>query len=368
MKDVIQKILASADIQINGPRSWDIQVVNDQFYQRVLSGGSLALGESYMEGWWECQALDILFYKILKSDLERKFKANWSLIWSSIKANLFNLQRRSKAYNIAHKHYNLGNDLYRSMLDKRMTYTCGYWENAQNLDDAQEAKLDLICKKLYLEPGMTLLDIGCGWGSLAKYAAEKYGVKVTGITVSKEQVALARELCQSYDIDIQLKDYREVQGQYDRVVSVGMIEHVGYKNFSTFMQVAHRCLREDGIFLLHTIGNNISMHYTDPWIDKYIFPNSMLPSAHQITQAAEGLFMLQDWENFGTYYDKTLMAWHQNFNNHWEQLKQDYDERFHRMWNYYLLSCAGSFRAHKNQLWQIVFTKTGSELKYRRKI
>ena len=364
MKQTVQDLLGHADIKINGKRPWDIQVNNQDLYPRVLAGGSLALGESYMDGWWECEALDQFIDRLLRVKLDIKIRVPRSLVWNAIKAKIINQQRKSKAYVIGERHYDIGNDLYKNMLDKRMNYSCGYWKNAKTLDEAQEAKLDLICKKLKLRPGMTGLDIGCGWGSLAKFAAEKYQVKVVGITVSKEQVRFARELCKGLDVEIRLQDYRDLKEKFDCVVSVGMFEHVGYKNFRKFIKVVERCLKDSGLFLLHTIGGNKSVTCLDPWIDKYIFPNSMLPSANQITKASEGIFKLEDWHNFGTYYDKTLMAWHKNFNKNWDKIKIYYDERFRRMWNYYLLSCAGSFRAHKNQLWQIVFSKIGSQIDY----
>jgi cyclopropane-fatty-acyl-phospholipid synthase len=245
------------------------------------------------------------------------------------------------------------------MLDRGINYSCGYWKKAKTLDDAQEAKLDLICRKMGLRSGMKVLDIGCGWGGFAKYAAEKYGANIHGITVSQEQVIFANKFCQGLDVKIELKDYRELKGKFDRIVSIGMFEHVGCRNYRTFMKVIHRCLNADGLFLLHTIAGNVSVNSTDPWSNKYIFPNSMLPSAKQITSAAEGLFVLEDWHSFGQYYDKTLMAWHNNFTKNWTKLKDAYNERFYRMWTYYLLSCAGSFRSRKNQLWQIVFSKKG---------
>jgi cyclopropane-fatty-acyl-phospholipid synthase len=216
-----------------------------------------------------------------------------------------------------------------------------------------------VCKKINLQPGQRVLDIGCGWGSFAQYAAEEYGAEVVGITVSKEQVELGRERCKGLPVEIRLQDYREINEPFDHIISLGMIEHVGSKNYRTYMQTAHRCLKDNGIFLLHTIGSNRSVRTTDPWIEKYIFPNSQLPSIRQLALAAEGLFVMEDWQNFGVHYDKTLMAWYQNFDTGWDELKSTYSERFYRMWTYYLLSCAGSFRARKNQLWQIVFSKQG---------
>lgn len=363
-EQTVQELLVHADIRINGKRSWDIQVNNQDLYQRILAGGSIALGETYMDGWWECQALDQLVDRFLKARLDTKTRTSRHIVWNAFKARIINPQRKSKAYVIGERHYDIGNDLYENMLDKGMNYSCGYWKNAKTLDEAQEAKLDLICGKLKLRPGMTVLDIGCGWGSLAKFAAEKYQVKVVGITVSKEQVRLARELCKGLDIEIRLQDYRGLKEKFDCVVSVGMFEHVGYKNYREFIKVVDYCLKDEGLFLLHTIGGNKSVTCNDPWIDKYIFPNSMLPSANQITKASEGIFKLEDWHNFGTYYDKTLMSWHKNFNKNWDKIKIYYNEQFRRMWNYYLLTSAGSFRVHKNQLWQIVFSKIGSQVDY----
>lgn len=359
LKENIEKILSLADIKINGNRARDIQVHDDRFYRRVFAQGSLGLGESYMDGWWDAEALDQFFFKILAAGLDRKVRDHRGLALAVLKARLLNLQRPSQAFKIGEHHYDLGNELFTAMLDQRLVYSCGYWQHAANLDEAQEAKLDLICRKLGLTRGMRVLDIGCGWGSFAKYAAQKYGVGVVGITVSREQAELARHLCKGLNVEIHLQDYRNVAGEFDGAVSVGMFEHVGYKNYRKFMQFVHRILKGNGLFLLHTIGGNQSVRTTDPWIAKYIFPNSMLPSIKQIGAAIEGLFVMEDWHNFGAHYDRTLLAWFENFRRNWDKLKSHFDERFFRIWKYYLLSCAGSFRARRNQLWQIVLSKKG---------
>ncbi|MFH1487708.1 MAG: cyclopropane fatty acyl phospholipid synthase [Pseudomonadota bacterium] len=363
---VLQKILDHADIQLNGRRPWDIRIHKPNFYQRVLAGGSLALGESYMDGWWDCEALDQFFDRVMSARLDRKTKKRKRILWAVLKAKLTNAQSRPRAFVIGKRHYDIGNDLFSIMLDKRMNYSCAYWVSSMTLDEAQEAKLEIICRKTGLEPGMKILDIGCGWGGFARYAAEKHGVQVTGITVSREQAEYAGKTCHGHDIHIRMQDYRELKEKFDRIISIGMFEHVGDRNYRTYMNVVHRCLKADGLFLLHTIAGNTSVHSTDPWINKYIFPNSMLPSARQITTAAEGLFALEDWHSFGQYYDQTLMAWHRNFTENWDRIKDAYDERFYRMWIYYLLSCAGSFRSRRNQLWQIVFSKKGIRGGYQR--
>jgi len=361
LKQKMRELLSIADVKINGKRPWDIQIHNEDFYQRVLSQGALGLGESYMDGWWDVKNLDEFFNHILKAELDRKVKTS-SFLLQTVKAIVMNPQRKSKAFEIGEHHYDIGNELYKIMLDKRLTYTCGYWKNSKNLDSAQEAKLDLVCRKIGLKPGMTVLDIGCGWGSFAKYAAEKYGAKVTGITVSKAQVELGKKLCKGLPVKFKLMDYRDVTGKYDRVVSLGMIEHVGYKNYRRYMEIVNNVLKDGGLFLLHTIGSNISVKSNNAWTEKYIFPNSMVPSASQLAKAYEGLFVMEDWHNFGKDYDKTLMEWHKNFNKNWKKLNEkhkEYDERFKRMWNYYLLSSAGGFRSRKSQLWQIVLSKNG---------
>jgi cyclopropane-fatty-acyl-phospholipid synthase len=245
------------------------------------------------------------------------------------------------------------------MLDRRLTYSCGYWKNAKTLDEAQEHKFDLICRKLNLQPGQRILDIGCGWGSFMKYAAEKYHVSCVGITLSQKQLALGNELCQGLPIEIRLMDYRDLREQFDHVVSIGMFEHVGYKNYSDYMLVVRSCLKNNGLFLLHTIGGNKSTIINDPWIEKYIFPGGMLPSINQISKAIEGRFVMEDWHNFGADYDRTLMCWYANFSANWVNIKDRYDDRFFRMWKYYLLSCAGAFRARDNQIWQVILSKNG---------
>jgi len=360
----VRAILECAGIEIDGPSPWDVQVRDSRFFKRVLAEGSIGLGESYMDGWWECERLDEFFHRVLRSRLDRRVRREGLAVW--LKARLFNPQKVSRAFQVGRHHYDIGNDLYERMLGPTMVYSCGYWRRADTLEEAQEAKMDLVCRKLDLQPGMRVLDIGCGWGAMARFAAERYGVEVVGVTVSRNQAQWAEEHCRGLPVTIRLQDYRSLDGRFDRILSLGMFEHVGYKNYRTFMQVVRRTLRRDGLFLLHTIGSRISVRSVDPWIARHIFPNSMLPSARQIAEAAEPDWLIEDWHNFGADYDRTLMAWHANFERHWPALAPVYGERFRRMWRYYLLSCAGSFRARKNQLWQIVFSPEGVTGGYRR--
>ncbi len=357
---MVRELLATAEIEVNGDQPWDIQVHDDRLYGRLLRDASLGLGESYMDCWWDCEAIDVFIDRVLRAKIRKKVEKNLRLALHVLQAKLFNRQSSSRAKEVAERHYDLGNDLYRAMLDKRLNYTCAYWKDADNLDDAQEAKLDLVCCKIGAKPGMQILELGCGWGSFARYAAEKYGASVVGVNISKEQVKLGRELCEGLPVELRLQDYRNVEGQYDAVISIGVMEHVGYKNYRTYMKVVDRCLKPDGVAFVHTIGTNISRTTGEPWTDKYIFPNGMLPSITQLGKAKEGLFVMEDWHNIGPNYDPTLMAWHANFSKAWPELKEKYGERFRRMWEYYLLSSAGGFRSRSQQLWQIVFTREGT--------
>ncbi len=353
-----EELLALAKVRINGDRPWDLHVHNPRLYRRVFAEGTLGLGEAYMDGWWDCERLDEFFCRVLQVELDRHVRSSTYLL-AALKARVFNLQRISRAFRVAQQHYDLGNDLFRAMLGQSMIYSCAFWEQATTLDEAQEAKLALLGQKLHLQPGMAVLDIGCGWGGTARFLAEQYGVQVVGITVSQEQVEAAGVLCQGLPVKIHLQDYRRMEGMYDRMISIGMFEHVGYKNYRTFMRTAREHLTDEGLLLLHTIGNNRSIISTDPWITRYVFPNSMVPSPRQIAAAIEDLFVLEDWHNLGIHYDRTLMAWYDNFEQHWDQLQGKYGERFHRMWKYYLLSCAGAFRARQMQVWQIVLSPRG---------
>ena len=358
-RNTLQDMLNTAGVRINGNDPWDIKVHDERFYNRVLAQRSLGLGEAYMDGWWDCGKLDEFFYRIQRSGIDNQVKPGMSLLFEALFAKLINMQAKGRAFQVGERHYDLGNELFVNMLDKRMIYSCGYWKDAPTLDEAQANKLDLICRKLGLQPGMKILDIGCGWSGFSKYASEKYQVKVIGITVSKEQVDLGKIICAGLPVEIRLQDYRDINEKFDRIVSVGMIEHVGYKNYKTYMNVVHRCLNDDGLFLLHTIGGDKSVTSVDPWMNRYIFPNGMLPSIKQLGGAFEGIFVVEDWHNFSADYDKTLMAWYRNLTNNWDKIKATYSERFHRMWNYYLLSCAGAFRARRIQLWQIVLSRNG---------
>ncbi len=363
-KDLIEKLLSFAGIRINGDNPYDFKVNDSSVYHRLVTNADFELGQTYMEGLWDCEQLDEFINKILCANLDQKVREDYKTALMILRARLFNVQNKKLSAKVAEKHYDLGDDLFQAMLDKRLAYSCGYWKNAGNLDEAQENKLELICRKIGLKPGMRVLDLGCGWGSFAKYAAEKHEVSVVGYNISKEQVRLANSLCLGLPVEIRQKDYRDAEGSYDAIVSVGFFEHVGSKNYRTYMEIVDRCLKPDGISLLHTIGLNESNVPMTSWSDKYIFPNGQLPSVSQIAKSMEGLLVFVDLENFGSDYDKTLMCWYDNFNSAWPSLREQYGDRFYRMWRYYLLSSAGGFRCRRNQLWHVVMTKPSRALPY----
>ncbi len=358
--ETVRGLLQREGIEIDGPSPWDIRVHDRRWYRRVLRDRNLGLGESYMDGWWDCERIDEMICRLLRGGLEEKIRVNIGYLLRLLPAVLFNLQSRARARMIARRHYDLGNDLFFAFLDSYKQYSCGYFRDTDHLDQAQQNKLDLIGRKLNLNAADHLLDIGCGWGGLPRYAAERFGCTVTAVNISREQLGFAREFCRNLPVHFQDRDYRAIEGRFDKIVSVGMFEHVGRKNYRNYMKVARRCLKDDGIFLLHTIGGNTSRMGCDPWVARHIFPNGMLPSTAQIARAVEGLFVIEDWHNLGPHYDRTLMAWNANFQTAWPQLKAKYDERFKRMWEYYLLSFAGAFRARAIQLWQIVMTPIGA--------
>lgn len=363
----VDALLAPAGVHLNGRNPWDPQIQRPRALWRVLTNGTLGAGEAYVDGDWECAALDELASRLAAVQVHRELalRSPASFV-NEFTVRVLNRQTAARARQDIQAHYDVGNDMYSAMLGPTMAYSCGYWRQAASLDDAQTAKFDLVCRKVGLQPGQRVLDIGCGWGGLAHFAATHYGVDVVGITLSPAQAALARERCAGLPVDIQEKDYRALDGTFDRIISIGMFEHVGPSNYRAFFEVVRRLIAADGLLLLHTIGGSTSEHTTDPWINRYVFPGSTLPSAQQIGHAIEGVFVLEDWHNFGADYDKTLMAWHANLEAAWPRLSGKYSDRFRRLWSYYLLTCAGTFRARRNQLWQIVLSPDGVPSGYQR--
>ncbi len=363
-KSKVTELLSIAGITVNGDKEYDIQVRDERFYQAFLSHGRMGMGESYMDKWWDCQDLNMLFTRIFtaKSEIVAHVKTPEAILMALL-GKLMPYGSKARSKHVGEFHYDLGNELYEAFLDPYLQYTCGYYQGgAATLNEAQEAKLARICQKLKLEKGQRLLDIGCGWGGLMKYAAEHYGIDVTGISISKEQLAYAEKNCQGLPATLKFQDYRDLNDQFDRITTVGMIEHVGKDYYREFFECVRRNIKPDGIFLLHTIGYNTS-DFKNPWLQKYIFPGCYVPSIKQIGEAYEGLFVLEHVENIGFSYQQTLLHWYDNFEKAWPVLSQTYpqkyDERFYRMWRYYLLSCASGFGVRAIQLWQFVFSPNG---------
>lgn len=355
-KSICLRVLEEAQIPINGTEPWSIRVHNEDLWDRILATRQLGFAEAYMEGWWDCQGIDEMLTRLLSVNVLSTLRPSPSLVWHSIKSTVLNRQTKSRAAANAKHHYNIGNDLYTRMLDPEMIYSCGYWKSAKNLQSAQEAKMDLICRKLYLKPGMKLLDIGSGWGGFLRYATSNYGVQGVGISPAENQVQYAREKSAGSSIEFLQQDYRDLAGSFDRIVSIGMMEHVGPKNYRKFFKKCDDLLAPGGLMLHHTIASNVSKLVTDPFFDRYIFPGGVLPALAQFSAAVENRLVIEDVHNFGPDYDLTLLAWHANINAKWAEIPH-YDERFRRMWNYYLLSSAAGFRSRSLQLLQVVLRR-----------
>ena len=364
-ESLVRGLLEQAGITVGGSEPQDLQVHDQRFYERVVAEGSLGLGESYMDGWWSCAQLDEFFCRLLQARLDSKVKLPWRETLAAAVARVLNRQSSRRAGQVAHVHYDLGAEFFEAIMDPRMVYSCGYWKNATTLAQAQEDKLDLACRKIGLAPSDRVLDIGCGWGGFVTFAHERYGCAPLGVTISRPQAEYARRRCAGTPIQILAADYREINrrehGSFDKVVSFGMFEHVGPKNHRAFMKVVDDVLTEGGLFLLHTVGENVTRPKGDPWLDKHIFPNVAIPSVQHIGRAVEGLFVVEDWHNFGPDYYTTLMSWYENLQKHYPSLSPgavpEPRERFYRMWEYFYASCASAFKTRRLQLWQIVMSK-----------
>jgi cyclopropane-fatty-acyl-phospholipid synthase len=358
--EACRELLAAAGIVVGGDQPWDLQVHDERVWGRVLRDGTLGAGEAYEEGWWDTPSLDQFIDKVMRARLGELLRDNWMIVAHAARARILNLQSITRSFGNAQQHYDIGNDLYAAMLGGRLLYTCAYWPGATTLDEAQDAKLDLVCKKIGVRPGMRVLDLGCGWGGFAAFAAERYQASVTGYTVAREQVKWAHDHYGHLAVDIRLDDYRNATGSYDAVVSIGLMEHVGWKNYRSYMTLVDRLLAPGGVAFVHTIAANRPRAHIDPWFDKYIFPNAVLPTLARLTTAMEGVFVAEDIHNIGEDYDLTLMAWWHKFDAAWPTLRAKYGDAFYRRWKYYLLASAGAFRARAQQLYQIVMTRPGT--------
>ncbi|MFO6296648.1 cyclopropane fatty acyl phospholipid synthase [Rahnella selenatireducens] len=355
-----KNLLHKADIQIEGTRPWDIRIRHPGFFKRIMLQGLLGLGESYMDGWWECDRLDIFIYKFLAHKLDEAVPGNFRDILLVLSENIFNRKSDDCHGSVFVNEYDIGYDVFTHMLDPYMQYSCGYWRKGATLAEAQEAKLKMICEKLQLAPGMRVLDIGCGWGGTAEYSARHYDVYVEGTTNSTEEQKIAQSRCQGLDITIMLEDYQDLlDDKFDRIIALGALEYLELKNYQNFFKALARCLKPDGLFLLHSTGSTELVSHVGPWLNKYIFPKGCLPSGQQLVQSIEPYFRIEDWDNLGTDYDKTLMSWFEKINESWPSLSMNYSPGFRHMLEYYLCSSAGFFRAGKIQLRQLLLCLGG---------
>jgi cyclopropane-fatty-acyl-phospholipid synthase len=356
---LLRRLLATADVEIDGVRPWDLHVHNRDLFDRVLAHGSLGLGEAYVDGWWDCDQLDAFFARAVGFKLGAGLRLTPAVAWLLASSALSNRQTRARSLKVAEVHYDLSIDIFEATFDRRLTGSCGYWRDATDLDGAQEAKLDLVCRKLGLTSGQRVLDIGCGWGAFMGFAAEHYGADCVGVTISREQVEYARRRYAGLPVDFQVRDYRDFNGQVDHVASMGMFEHVGPKNYRDYFEKVREVVRPEGLFVLHSILANEQSSAIEPWLNRYIFPNGVLPTISQIARSVEGLFVIEDIEIFGADYDRTLMAWHAKFQSNRRAMATAHGERFCRMWDYYLLSCAGGFRSRRINVGQFVLSPGG---------
>lgn len=354
----LRDLLARADVRIDGDRPWDLRIHDARVYARVLTQWSLGAGEAYVDGDWDCDRLDLLFERLTRAELDRTAPppAKVKLMVESLRQRVFSLQPAERTQAAGRPCLSVGDDVYEAMLDSRMVYSCAFWEHAKDLEQAQIDKLEMICRKLELRPGQTLLDLDCGWGGLARFAAEYFGVRVTGVANSQAQLAAAEKRCRGLPVKLLAQSERPVEGRFDKIVSVGQFEQVGPRNYATYFDAARRLLKPEGLFLLHTIGVDRPSPHTDPWMERHVFPDGKLPAASELSGALEGRFIIEDWHNFGADQDRTLMAWAERFEAAWPRLAKRYDEGFRRMFRYYLLSCAGFFRSRRGQVWQLVLS------------
>jgi cyclopropane-fatty-acyl-phospholipid synthase len=360
----IERLLEGSGVALDGTEPWDIRVVDPRMFARTLAQGSLGFGDAYVDGWWNTDDLPGCLERLILHGADRRSGRKLRRVLAA-RHRLWNVQNGAGGWAVGRRHYDLGDDLFSAMLGARLVYSCAYWAEARDLDAAQLAKLDLVCRKLQLAPGMRVLDIGCGWGEALKFAAERYGVRGVGVTVSTEQAETARRLCGDLPIEIRLADYRSLDEPFDRIFSIGMFEHVGFRNHATYFDVARRCLDSQGLFLLHTIGTQTGLRTPDPWMERYIFPNSAIPRLDDLVAAAAPRFVIADLHNFGLDYVRTLEAWRQNFDAAWPRLEPRYGAEFHRLWHYYLGASIASFRAGRNHLWQFVLAPPGRRAIYR---
>lgn len=340
----------------------DIIVADDSFYYDVAVKGSLGLGEGFVSGKWTTPDLVSTIRKLSDSPLLTKVQywLGWlyPLQWLKSLVLLVLGQTRAEAREVGSQHYDLSTAMYENMLGKPMIYSCGYWKGVDTLEDAQNQKMDLLCRKLQLKPGQSVLEIGCGWGDFAIYMANNYGVTVVGLTISENQRLTAEKRAKLAGVEDKvvflLEDYRDHTLKYDRIVSVGMLEHVSSSMLSTYFQQVHDLLLTGGLAVIHSITKKQSTSIRDPWISKYIFPNSAIPSNSSWVSALNHVALeIEDVQNIGPDYAKTLHAWYDRYTRFCDMVSSENG----RMWQFYLNCCEAQFLSRNLNVWQMVLSK-----------
>jgi cyclopropane-fatty-acyl-phospholipid synthase len=359
-RGVVERVLGRIDVRLDGARAWDLRVTDERFFRSALLRGSMGLGEAYMDGWWQCGDLEELSRRLLVGGVEHRFRFLPTYVAPRVAARLVNQQSVARSRRVADEHYSMDNDLFCRFLGKYKNYSAAYFDlgagDLTDLDAAQARKLDLICRKLELKSSDHLLDVGGGWGELARYAASTYGCRVTSINISDEQIRFARDYCQGLPVEVRKCDYRDLDGRYDKIASIAMIAHVGYKNHRTFLRKMRDHLEPEGLMLVESTGNNTSLTQMDPWVDHYFFKGALFPSMAQLTAAAEGIFAIDDWHNFAPSYPHTLRAWNANFQREWPALRARYQEPTRRMFEYFFLMGSGAFHARVLEYWHLLMS------------
>jgi cyclopropane-fatty-acyl-phospholipid synthase len=348
-----------------------LNVSDDSVWYDIITKANLGIAEGYMHGKIDVDPLPLFLSLLNDTSIGTRRKEKFDVLGMVIGAIeaptqmmgwLFNLQTKELSSRVTKQHYDAGNDLYEVMLGPSMSYTCAYWKDAENLDQAQEAKFNLIMRKLELQPGMKVADLGMGWGTAAAYMHKHGKVNVTGVSLSEKQVEWAQNNLVKDGLRFIWSDYREhcedpdIVGTYDRIYSIGMFEHIGPKNYEPFFKCIKALLKPDGLAVVHTIGEPDFVAASDQFLEKYIFPGAVIPTLPMATKAFEHHFILEDFQNFGHDYSKTLAAWHVNSLKFFRENPNAYSPEFQRMWEYYLKMCEALFELRINQLWHFVLS------------
>lgn len=357
-KLTLTTLLREANIEPNGASPWDPQIKDERFYRTVLLRGSVGLGDAYLNGWWECADISGFILRIIKSGIHLRVP-RVDIFLRRLRFGLIDAQNRIRSKRVAELHYDEDPYIFEVMLGSTNSYTCARWKGVITLDAAQQQKMDLLCKKAGLSSGMTVLDIGSGWGGFLAYAAERYQVRGIGLTISKTQLDYARKRYGNLPVEFRLQDYRDFVGGVDAVVSICVIEHVGSDHYREYFQKVRETLtREDGFFAMQCILACDTQARMDPWTEKHIFPNGILPTLERIENAVEGILHIVDREFFRDDYVRTFSAWYENLVRNKNAIIARCGVRYFRKYEYYLCLYIAGFGSGRIDVGQFVLSPT----------